>query len=140
MKRILLIGMAALLLCLCACGGGNADVPMTAEFAETDTAVDHFFIAEDSEYISYILFTAQDKVTDVRVYAMEFAEDGFVPADELYGAEEMKKGENLLGGVVFWGDMTTYGMSFTDRSGAVRTYEMTISGKDGSLLFTETTE
>jgi len=140
MKRILLIAMAALLLCLFACGGGNADVPMTAEFAETNMTVDNFFIAEDSEYISYILFTAQDKVTDVRVYTMDFAEDGFVPADELYGAEEMKKGETLLGGVVFWGDMTTYGMSFTDSSGAERSYEMTISGKDGSLLFTETAE
>ncbi|MBQ3255997.1 MAG: hypothetical protein IJA67_01085 [Oscillospiraceae bacterium] len=140
MKRILLIAMAALLLCLFACGGGNADVPMTAEFAETNMTVDNFFIAEDSEYISYILFTAQDKVTDVRVYTMDFAEDGFVPADELYSAEEMKKGETLLGGVVFWGDMTTYGMSFTDSSGAERSYEMTISGKDGSLLFTETAE
>ena len=140
MKRILLIAMAALLLCLFACGGGNADVPMTAEFAETNMTVDNFFIAEDSEYISYILFTAQDKLTDVRVYTMDFAEDGFVPADELYSAEEMKKGETLLGGVVFWGDMTTYGMSFTDSSGAERSYEMTISGKDGSLLFTETAE
>ena len=135
MKRILLIGM--LLLTLCGCGG-NVNAPMRAEFATTDMPVDNFFIAEDSEYISYILFTAEDKVTDVRVYAMDFVEDGFVPAQELYAADTMKQGETLLGGVVFWGDMTTYGMSFTDSSGAVRSYEMTVSGKDGSLVFAET--
>lgn len=135
MKRILLIGM--LLLTLCGCGG-NVNAPMRAEFATTDMPVDNFFIAEDSEYISYILFTAEDKVTDVRVYAMDFVEDGFVPAQELYAADTMKQGETLLGGVVFWGDMTTYGMSFTDSSGAVRSYEMTVSGKDGSLIFAET--
>ena len=134
MKRILLIGMLLLMLCGC---GGNVNVPMRAEFATTDMPVDNFFIAEDSEYISYILFTAEDKVTDVRVYAMDFAEDGFVPAEELYAADTMKQGETLLGGVVFWGDMTTYGMSFTDSSGAVRSYEMTVSGKDGSLIFAE---
>ena len=135
MKRILLIAMTLLMLCGC---GGNSDTPMTAEFATTDMTVDNFFIAEDSEYISYILFTAEDKVTDVRIYAMDFVEDGFVPAQELYAADTMKKGETLLGGVVFWGDMTTYGMSFTDSSGAVRSYEMTMSGKDGSLVFAET--
>ncbi len=134
MKRILLIGMLLLMLCGC---GGNAAAPMAAEFATTDMTVDNFFIAEDSEYISYILFTAEDKVTDVRIYAMDFVEDGFVPAQELYAADTMKQGETLLGGVVFWGDMTTYGMSFTDSSGAVRSYEMTVSGKDGSLIFAE---
>ena len=134
MKRILLIGMLLLMLCGC---GGNAAAPMAAEFATTDMTVDNFFIAEDSEYISYILFTAQDKVTDVRVYAMEFAEDRFVPAEELYAADTMKTGETLLGGVVFWGDMTTYGMSLTDSDGTQHTYEMTMSGKDGSLIFAE---
>lgn len=136
MKRIFLIAMALLLLCGC---GGSVDVPMTAEFAVTDTAVDHMFVSEESEYLSFILFTAEDKVTDVQVYAMEFAEDGFEPAEELYAVDQMKKGETLLGGVVFWGDMTTYGMSLTDSSGAVRTYEMTVSGKDGSLIFNEVT-
>ena len=97
MKRILLIGM--LLLALCGCGG-NSDTPMTAEFATTDMTVDNYFIAEDSEYISYILFTAEDKVTDVRIYAMEFVEDGFVPAEELYAADTMKKGETLLGEIL----------------------------------------
>ena len=139
MKRILSIGIALLLLWLCGCGGA-VEVPMTAEFAKTDMAVDNVFVAEESEYTSFILFTAQDKVKDVRVYTMDFAEDGFVPAEELYAADTMKKGETLLGGVVFWGDMTTYGMSLTDSSGGVRTYEMTVSGKDGSLIFNDTTE
>ena len=111
---------------------------MRAEFATTDMTVDNFFIAEDSEYISYILFTAEDKVTDVRVYAMDFVEDGFVPGAELYAADAMKQGETLLGGVVFWGDMTTYGMSLTDSDGRQHIYEMTVSGKDGSLIFAET--
>ncbi len=139
MKRILLIAMTLLMLWLCACSG-SGEVPMTAEFAETDMTVDNMFIAEDSEYISYIIFTAQDHVKDVRVYAMDFVEDGFVPAQELYAADKMQRGETLLGGVVFWGDMTTYGMSLTDSSGTQRSYEMTMSGKDGSLIFSETTE
>ncbi len=140
MKRFLSIAVAWMLLWLCACGAEPVAQPMTAEFAETDMVVDNMFIAEDSEYICYILFTAEDNVKDVRVYAMEFVEEGFVPGGELYAADKMKQGETLLGGVVFWGDLTTYGMSLTDSSGAEHTYELYISGKDGSLIFNETTE
>lgn len=136
MRRILLIVILLVLLLLCGCGGGG-ELPMTAEFAETDMAVDNVFIAEHSEYLSYILFTAEDEVKDVRIYAMDFVEDGFVPGEELYAADGMKRGETLLGAVVFRGDMTTYGMSFTDSNGAQRSYELTMSGKDGSLVFTE---
>ena len=136
MRRILLAAILSMLLLLCGCGGGG-EMPMTAEFAETDMAVDNVFIAENSEYLSYILFTAEDKVTDVRVYAMDFVEDGFVTGEALYAADSMKRGETLLGAVVFWGDMTTYGMSFTDSDGIQRNYEMTMSGKDGSLIFAE---
>ena len=137
MKRILLIAMLLVLLCGC---GGAVEVPMTADFAETDMVVDYMFIAEESEYISYIIFTAEDNVKDVRVYAMEFVENGFVPAQELYAADAMRKGERLLGGVVFWGDMTTYGMSLTDSSGAAHSYEIIMSGKDGSLIFNEVSD
>ena len=140
MKKIASLVMAFVLLCLVGCGGKGGDVPMTASFADTEMTVDNMFIAEQSEYMSFILFTAKEAVTDVRVYAMEFADEGFVPAEELYAAEQMKKDETLLGGVVFWGDMTTYGISFTDRSGAVRSYELSVSGKDGSLVFAEVTD
>ena len=134
MKRIFLVAMLLLMLCGC---GGNVNVPMRAEFATTDMTVDNYFIAEDSEYISYILFTAEDKVTDVRVYAMDFVEDGFVPAEELYAADTMIKGETLLGGVVFWGDMTTYGVSFTDLNNEPHYYSLSQSGFDGSLVANE---
>ena len=137
MKRVFAGVLAAMLLMMCGCGAQGADLPMTAEFAETEMTVDRYFVSEESEYLSFILFTANETVTDVQVYAMDFAEDGFVPAETLYTAERMKKGETLLGGVVFWGDMTTYGISFADSSGAVRSYEMVMSGYDGSLVFTE---
>lgn len=139
MKRFSFIALALLFLLLCGCGGNSGDVPMTAEFAETEMTVDNMFLAEDSEYISFILFTARETVTDVQVYAMDFAEDGFVPSNVLYTAAEMEQGETLLGGVVFYGDMTTYGISFTDKGGGERSYELCVSGKDGSLIFTETT-
>ena len=138
MKRVLMIA-AVLMMLLCGCGG-NGEAPMSAKFADTNMIVDNMFIAEDSEYITYILFTAEDNVKDVRVYTMELNEEGLVPAEELYGAEGMKKNETLLGGVVFWGDMTTYGMSLVDSNGMSRTYELAMSGKDGSLIFSETTE
>ena len=37
----------------------------------------------------------------------------------------------------FPGDMTTYGISFTDADGAARHYAVSISGKDGSLVCAE---
>ena len=137
MKRIFVIALMLMLLCGC---GESGETPMTAEFAKTNMAVDNMFIVEDSEYIEYIIFTAQETVTDVAVYAMELTDEGMVPAAELYAAEEMQKDETLLGGVVFWGDMTAYGMSLTDSSGTERSYELSVSGKDGSLIFNETTE
>ena len=136
MKRIASLVLLLGLLLLVGCGGGS-DAPMTAEFADTEMAVDQYFIAEQSEYLSFILFTAQEPLNHVQVYAMDFVEDGFVPSRVLYAADSMKAGETLLGGVVFWGDMTTYGVSFTDSSGAVRSYELSVSGKDGSLIVTE---
>ena len=139
MKKIASLVMGLVLLCLVGCGGKGGDVPMTAAFADTEMTVDNMFIAEQSEYMSFILFTAEETLTDVRVYAMELAEDGFVPTDELYASEQMKKNETLLGGVVFWGDMTTYGISFTDASKTARSYELSVSGKDGSLIFAEVT-
>ena len=43
----------------------------------------------------------------------------------------------LVADVVFYGDMTAYGLSFTDESGIQRHFAITMSGFDSSLVATE---
>ena len=43
----------------------------------------------------------------------------------------------MVAAVSFYGDMTTYGISFTDASGAQRCFEISLSGVDGSVVLIE---
>ena len=43
----------------------------------------------------------------------------------------------LVAEVVFYGDLTTYGVSFTDEYGAERHFALSMSGLDGSIVSSE---
>ena len=42
-----------------------------------------------------------------------------------------------MAGVVFYGDMTTYGISFVDEEGNERYYAVSLSGMNGALVLNE---
>ena len=50
---------------------------------------------------------------------------------------EMTREMPLVAELAFPGDMTTYGIRFTDESGTAHTYTVYISGRNGALMLTE---
>lgn len=96
------------------------------------------FCAEDSEYTTWIALRAYVPLTDVTLLRLDMAADEeTLPAEALYHLPHLPADSSLLAGVVFYGDMTTYGVAFTDADGAQRLFALSISGRNGMLLLTE---
>jgi hypothetical protein len=115
-------------------------VPVTVEFAEESTlyGVDcHEFIIDDSEYMSRLVFRANETIKNVSFNSLRYEGSNYFVDEQLYTLPELVSQKPLVAGVVFYGDMTTYGLSFTDAVGNIRNFYICISGKDGSLIMAE---
>ena len=114
--------------------------PVSAAFAE-DCPVPEgsvTFCTEDSEYTSWIAFRACEPLTNVALVSLDLAaEADAIPAEVLAFLPDMSPDAPLLAGVVFYGDMTTYGLSFTDADGVARLFAVSISGRNGMLILEE---
>lgn len=118
---------------------GNT-APIAVVFANDDllSGKDHHeYLADDSEYAVKLLFTANDVLTDVRFSSLRYENGTFAIAEELDSISELKPEEPYVAGVVFYGDMTTYGISFTDSAGNVHHFAVYISGRNGALMLEE---
>ena len=112
--------------------------PIYADYAEESFNAFHAYWSDETDYITSIGFTPAEKLTDVRFGLLDWFEtESWQMSEELYTIEEMDPDHAFLAQVVFWGDMTTYGISFTDENGQARHYALSISGRDGSLVCTE---
>lgn len=116
-----------------------AALPVSAGFAEGSLPVDaaHTFLMEDSEYTVWLAFRAYEPLTDVRFVSLALTDEGFSIDRTLYALPEMTAEQPLLTGVVFLGDMTTYGLHFRDGSGVRRFFAVSISGRNGMLILEE---
>lgn len=94
-------------------------------------------LIEPSEYLTKIALRAREPLSDVRVLSLRCEEAGYAVDQEYFGASSLEKGEYLVAGVVFYGDMTAYGVSFLDAQGAAHCYALYMSGRDGSLILEE---
>lgn len=122
------------------CLTSPALAPIYADYAPEDFNAYHAFWSDETDYITAIGFTASQTLTDVRFGLLDWFEtESWQMSEVLYTMEEMDPDHAFLAHVVFWGDMTTYGISFTDEQGEARHYAVSISGKDGSLVCTEYT-
>ncbi len=90
----------------------------------------HFYLKEQSEYTVYLTFSAEEAVEDIRLYLLDNSEVEYRLGEELYALDALSPDKPLVAGVVFYGDMTAYGISFKDASGAVR-YFAVISNLSG---------
>ena len=117
-----------------------SDAPIHAAYAEESFNAYHAYWGEDSDYITAIGFTADETLTDVEFSLLTWNEDGSYDAEVLYSFDSMDPDRAFLAQVTFWGDMTTYGIAFTDESGARRQFAVYISGRDGSLICEEDTK
>ena len=112
--------------------------PIYADYAEESFNAYHAYWFDETDYITAIGFTPAEKLTNVRFGLLDWFEtESWQMAEELYTMDEIDPDHAFLAQVVFWGDMTTYGISFTDADGAERHFAVSISGKDGSLICQE---
>ena len=112
--------------------------PIYADYAEESFNAYHAYWSDETDYITSIGFTPAEKLTNVRFGLLDWFEtESWQMAEELYTMDELDPDHAFLAQVVFWGDMTTYGISFTDADGAERHFAVSISGKDGSLICQE---
>ena len=112
--------------------------PIHADYAPEGFNGYHAYWSEETDYITAIGFTPGEKLTDVRFGLLDWFEtESWQMSETLYTIDEMDPDHAFLAQVVFWGDMTTYGISFTDAEGEARHYAVSISGKDGSLVCRE---
>lgn len=116
-----------------------AALSVTASLVEDaqSAAEYHTCIIEDSEYTSWLIFHAREMLTDIRLVSLELTEEGFAIGETLHALPELPPEQPLLAGVVFHGDMTTYGLRFTDDAGQQRLFAAYISGRNGMLVLEE---
>ena len=112
--------------------------PIYADYAEETFNAFHAYWTDETDYITSIGFTPAQTLTDVKFGLLDWFEtESWQMAEVLYTIDEMDPDHAFLAQVVFWGDMTTYGITFTDEDGNARHYALSISGKDGSLICQE---
>ena len=111
------------------------DVTM-ADFSRPDESA-AWYVQEQSEYTTWLTFRANDTVRSVQLVSFAVADEGLQIDRVLYTLPEMNVHTPLTAGVVFYGDMTTYGILCTDGEGCLRCFTVGVSGYDGSLVVEE---
>ena len=112
--------------------------PIYADYAQESFNAYHAYWSDETDCITAIGFTPGEKLTDVKFGLLDWFEtESWQMSEVLYTMDELDPDRAFLAQVVFWGDMTSYGISFTDADGAVRHFAVSISGKDGSLICQE---
>lgn len=114
---------------------GEEAVTLTADFVSDTEQGDLFLLYDRSEYAVRIGITAHQEVS-FQFYTTDLTDAGYDIGDVLQ-AGTLRSGEMFVAQVAFPGDMTTYGMTVTDKNGSIQQYVIYISGMDGSLLCQE---
>lgn len=120
--------------------GEQSRVPITADYADEYLLLHGYYyscVADESEYTVTIAFRAQENLRDVCIYSLILEESGYGLGRLLGTYPELPTDIPLVAWVSFPGDMSAYCISFMDSTGAVRSYLVTISGKDGSVVLSE---
>lgn len=92
----------------------------------------HHCIADPSDFAVQVAFRAHEPLTDVTLFAMEFTETMEL-AEELYSLPNLDPGRPLVANLGFPGDITSYAIRFSDSSGTVNCWGISISGRNGAL-------
>lgn len=113
--------------------------PITAYFADVIDTIDAEWcdvIVDDSEYMTRIAFRANERLNNVKFTTLQYG-DTYEIEEEHYWIHWLEEDEYFVAGVAFYGDMTTYGISFVDEEGNERYYAVSISGMNGALVLNE---
>ena len=115
-------------------------IPITMERIDKELLGEmdcHLYLREETEYTQYLLIKPYEALTDVKLCFMSLAEDSLQPGETLYSLDKLDEDKPLVLGVVFYGDFTTFGLTFTDGEGIERQYIIYTSGRNGSIVLQE---
>ena len=97
----------------------------------------HEYLADDSDYAVKLMFSTNEILTDVCFSSLQYENGTYVVSEELDAVSELRPETPFVAEVVFYGDMTTYGISFTDSNSNARCFAVYISGRNGALVLEE---
>ena len=116
----------------------NVFGPITVDFAKGEPSPGSFvFRQEESPSQSLFTIRTAEKVTALSLCTTSFLDSGFVPADTLYTLDALTPEQELFAGLNFYGDLTSYAVTFTGSDGAVKQFTIVLSGRDGSIILNE---
>lgn len=114
--------------------------PITAVFGTDELLygkVCHEYLSDSSDYAVKLMFTANEVLTDVCFASLQYENGSYVLLEELDSFSELRPETPFVAEVAFYGDMTTYGISFTDSDGNIRSFAVYISSRNGALVLDE---
>lgn len=117
-----------------------AESLISANYADENLilhAAYHYCPGDGAEYCIPIAIRAYGTLRNVQLCAYEFVGDDFVLGETFFTLPEMDEEMPLVAELAFPGDMTTYGIRFTDAEGNTHVYSIYISGRNGALILTE---
>ena len=93
----------------------------------------HYYEAESAEYSVTAAFCAYGVLTEVTLFRMD-AGDPYKEGDTLFSVHRWESGELFVAELLFPGSMSMYGLRVTDPNGAVHTFTVTQSGRNGDIV------
>ncbi len=99
----------------------------------------HEHTVSADRYAQRLLFQAYGTLTDIRFSSLSYDDGNMVPVGSEYTLAELTPEKPLFIAVSFPGDMTTYGISYTDTDGFRHSHMLYLSGRNGSLVMQEYT-
>lgn len=119
-----------------------ADIPISANYADRKLLesgnYSYFYDAEGGAAYGFsVAFRAYENLSDLRFCRANMAADNGPELTLLYSFSSMSPEQPFVADVYFPGDMSAYTIVFLDSSGYERTFILTTSGRNGSLVFYE---
>lgn len=119
---------------------GGVYCPITVTYADEALLSGgcHECITDSSDYAARLLIHAHEDLKDLSLCALVLNPDGSYERSEVfYELDSLTADKPLLAAVVFYGDMSAFGLSFTDSCEILRHYALTLSGRNGEPVWTE---
>ena len=119
-----------------------APAAVDAVWAEEIGTDGSLFFAADTDSDTKVAFITDKTVTEFKVLSVRvegISEDGKaeISAETVYLQEKLEPGQPLVVNMTFYGDLPNYGIAYTDADGTVRSFTVSISGDDGSVVLSE---
>ena len=120
----------------------NVAGPISAKYASAEgLTADHVYLYDQTQnlYQTGILLRTAETVYDISLCLLDYLKINFSNSEELFHLDVWTPEEDFYAGVIFFGDFTTFGLSYADAEGVRHYCTLSQSGRDGSHLLQEYT-